>query len=629
MRRITFISILILMVSCLLFGQTASKNYILYVPGAKKADPKADIEANGFKAGDSFNKHFSFVYGKDKKVKAIKVDTTDGVNDYFTIPLSGSEKMVTLIFKAKGAKDPDKGTPFGVLWAGWQKGNYTALLRHNHSNQIKGSTGQTNIKPDDIVSDWHEFRLVFNIEADGKAMTATAFVDGKERHKTANYVKELTEWGGAGNFLAVGENDGSTNGFARYLYFLVVKDEDVSKKSLADLSKTVNFDLTVIPELVSDKDPASKKPANKPATINMTAADASSKDEKYVDPAFIDKGIIDLAKLPYSKNAAQKVNAKPVLPDVKKINALIVDATGANGAYKTIASAIEAAKSGSVIFIKAGMYQEKLKITKENISLLGESPANTIIYGYESDTGGIDGNILVDVSYNGGSFNAENITFYNKGAEWNKTWGSSERRSITLCTRNVHNAYIKNCVFLGQQDTMYLRSGRQYFENCYIEGEVDFICGGATVLFNNCHIHSLFYANGGYIAAAAPVDTNGKSFENGYVFKACLFTTDPKMNSAKPIFLGRGAWKGGSTGTGQAKVVIISSLLEGKYAEAGWTDWDNVDTAAKQFFREYKNTGASSIKMASETRLFLKAGEFKKNFETTEKILGFTPKMPY
>jgi pectinesterase len=50
---------------------------------------------------------------------------------------------------------------------------------------------------------------------------------------------------------------------------------------------------------------------------------------------------------------------------------------------------------------------------------------------------------------------------------------------------------------------MNLRSGRQYFENCYIEGEVDFICGGATPFFNNCHIHSLAYKEGGYITLAA------------------------------------------------------------------------------------------------------------------------------
>jgi pectinesterase len=605
-------------------------NYIFYIPGIKNSkDAKADIEANGFIASDSFNTHFSLVSDKAGN-KALKLNTLDAQNDVLTIPLDGKETKVTFIFKAKGATVPDRApTPYGILWAMWQHGQYQAVLRHNASNQIKGSTGQTGLNPENIVSDWHDYRLVFDLAADGKAMTATAFIDGKQRHQTANYVKNS----GDGNFFQFGENDGSTNGIGRYPYFLLIKNEDVSGKSLSDLSKIVGFDLEKKPELVNDPDPASKKPANKPAGINMTAADASSKDPNYVDPAFIKDGVIDLTKLPYSKNSAQKVTATPKLKaSVLRKAAVVVDPSGANGAYKTIAAAIEAVKPGSVIYIKPGTYQEKLKITKPNISLIGESPVNTIIYGYEADYGQINGNILVEVNLplpEGGYFTAENITFYNKGAEWNKTWDNVERRSIALATFNVHKGYLKNCIFLGQQDTMYLRSGRQYFENCYIEGEVDFICGGATVLFSNSHIHSLSYKEGGYVTAAAPSDTNGAGFNNGYVFANCLLTVDPAV-TAQNIFLGRGAWNGGSDGgTNQAKVVFITSQIHKQINANAWTDWDNISTAVKQFFREYKNTGEGSISTETTTRKFLTDAEYKATYDSPKKILGFVPKMPY
>lgn len=602
-------------------------NYIFYVPGLKDPkDAKADVEANGFLATDTFNSHFLFINDKTGK-KVLKLNTLDGQNDVLTIPLDGTEKKITLIFKAKGAVAPDTGTPYGIFWAMWQRGEYQAVLRHNSSNQIKGSSGLSRLNPENVVSDWHDYRLVFDLAADGKAMTATAFIDGKQRHQTENFEKR----NGTGNFLQFGENDGSTNGLGRYPYLLVIKDEDVSGKSLKELSQIVGFDLEARPELIDDADPVSKKPAKKPAGINMTAADASSKDPNYIDPAYIQDGVIDLTKLPYSKNAAQKVTANPKMSSrlIKKA-AAIVDPSGANGTYRTIKEAIDAVQPGALIYIKPGTYQEKLRITKPNLSLIGESPANTIIYGYESDFGGIGGNILVDVDLpQSGYFTAENITFYNKGAEWNKTWGNVERRSVALATKNVHQGYLKNCIFLGQQDTMYLRSGRQYFENCYIEGEVDFICGGATVLFDNCHIHSLYYKEGGYITAAAPSDTNGAGFNNGYVFRNCLLTVDSRMNS-KNIYLGRGAWTGGSNGApNQAKVVFINSQLHGQISSKAWTDWDNVSTAAKQFFREYKNTGEGSIASETETRRFLTEEEYKSVYSSTQKILGFKPKMPY
>ncbi len=640
--KIKHISIILLLVVCLLLtslsdqteqaiAQTSTvkipPNYIFYTPGLKNPkDAKADVEANGFVASDTFNSHFILVTDKSGK-KVLKLNTLDGQNEVLTIPLEGTENKITFIFKAKGAVVPDKGTPFGILWAMWQRGEFQSLLRHNSSNQIKGSSGLSRLNPDNVVSDWHDFRLVFDLAADGKAMTATAFIDGKQRHQTANFEK----LNGSGNYFQFGENDGSTNGLGRYPYFLLIKDEDVSGKSLAELSKIVGFDLQANPELIDDSDPVSKKPAQKPAGINMTAAEASSKDPNYVDPAYIKDGVIDLTKLPYSKNTAQKVTANPKLAaGILKKAAAVVDPAGANGAYRTIAEAINAVQPGALIYIKPGTYQEKLKITKPNLSLVGESPANTIIYGYEADFGGIGGNILVDVDLpEAGYFTAENITFYNKGAEWNKTWDNVERRSVTLATRNVHQGYLKNCVFLGQQDTMYLRSGRQYFENCYIEGEVDFICGGGTVLFESCHIHSLFYKEGGYITAAAPSDTNGAGFNNGYVFNNCLITVDPQMAS-KNIFLGRGAWDGGSNGApNQAKVLFMNSQIHGQIDPKAWTDWDNVSTAAKQFFREYRNTGEGSIATATATRLFLTAEEYKSAYGSPTKILGFKPKMPY
>ena len=75
----------------------------------------------------------------------------------------------------------------------------------------------------------------------------------------------------------------------------------------------------------------------------------------------------------------------------------------------------------------------------------------------------------------------------------------------------------RNCRFLGWQDTILLNRGRQYFDDCYIDGHVDFIFGGATAFFDNCHIHCL---RNGYITAASTPDVQ----PFGFVFADCKIT---------------------------------------------------------------------------------------------------------
>lgn len=61
-----------------------------------------------------------------------------------------------------------------------------------------------------------------------------------------------------------------------------------------------------------------------------------------------------------------------------KAAALVVAKDG-SGSYKTIQSAINAAKSGDTIQIKNGTYSEQIEITTSNIKLIGQSRDGTII----------------------------------------------------------------------------------------------------------------------------------------------------------------------------------------------------------------------------------------------------------
>jgi pectinesterase len=54
-----------------------------------------------------------------------------------------------------------------------------------------------------------------------------------------------------------------------------------------------------------------------------------------------------------------------------------------------------------------------------------------------------------------------------------------------------------NVRFLAHQDTLFVDTtalgafDRQYFHRCYIEGDVDFVFGRATAVFEDCHFHTL------------------------------------------------------------------------------------------------------------------------------------------
>ena len=651
-------------------------NWILYLPGkGNKKDAVKDLEKQGWLTSNKLADHVSLLAGDINKKAVLRFDTTeDNVNDAFALPLSGEEKLVTVIFKARGSFDPDtvtvnaegkpNGTPFGMFYGYVQKGEWQTLLRHNASNQVKGSKSTSRLTQDgtnktpkiDIVSDWHDFRFVFNV-ADPENMTSAAFIDGKQVHsdicKKVSFDEETQTlnfdlMSGKGNYLEFGDNDGSTKAFARYAYILVVRDEDVAEMSLEELGKKVKADLVTNPTISNDRGPASKRPAKKPASLNMVTEDFNF-EGKFTDKSAIADGVIDLDKLPYSKNAAQKVLRGGA--DISSLTfAATVDAAGSDGAYKTIAAAIEAVPEGSAIKVMPGLYYEKLVITKPGISLIGTDPAKTIIYGYEADTGNIDGNLLVEVNLlpagtktepgaeakvpaaaaANAYFNAANITFYNKGAEWNKAWGGAERRSITLALKGVDTCVLENCVFLGQQDTLYWRSGRVYAHNCYIEGDVDYVCGGATVLFDNCHIHTIAYANGGIVVAAAGADTGYSStaaYAKGYVFKDCAITADKSFEAAKDgkrVTLARGSWVGGSSAPAvQAKTVFINCDIADVVNSAVWADWDSVNTAEKAFFRGYRNSGAGAATL--EAKPVMTDDEFNASYASAETILGFTP----
>lgn len=264
---------------------------------------------------------------------------------------------------------------------------------------------------------------------------------------------------------------------------------------------------------------------------------------------------------------------KKVLKDEFNI---VVDKNG-NGDFATIQEAVNAAKAFPseriTIFVKNGVYYEKVKIHSWNpyISLIGESREKTIIT-YDDHFNKIDiGRNSTFYTYTilveGNNFIAKNLTFQNS---------SGEVGQAVALNVNADRVIISNCSLLGNQDTLYTsgEGTKNYFKDCYIEGTTDFIFGDATVLFENCTIHS---KSNSYITAAS----TPQNVAFGYVFKNCKLTAAPK---ATEVYLGR-PWRI------YAKTVFINCEMGNHIKPEGWHNWSKPEAEKSAFYAEYKCSG--------------------------------------
>ncbi len=293
-------------------------------------------------------------------------------------------------------------------------------------------------------------------------------------------------------------------------------------------------------------------------------------------------------------------------PAVKPTN-LVVAADG-SGQFTNVQTAIMSVLAGSrtnpvVIHIKPGTYRELVYVQREKrfFKLVGEDPATTVItYGLYANLTNFDGkplgtfrtpSALIDAD----DFTAENITFENSAG------AVGQALAIRV---DGDRAVFRNCRFLGWQDTILLNRGRQYFENCYICGHVDFIFGAATAFFDQCGIQCL---GDGYIAAAStPADQ-----PYGFVFSHCTITGNPPEARA---YLGR-PWRV------HASTLFLNTEMSEVVQPEGWNDWKKPEAHQTARYAEFDSTGpGGSSKLRANWARQLTAAEAAGI--TLEKVLG-------
>jgi polygalacturonase len=271
---------------------------------------------------------------------------------------------------------------------------------------------------------------------------------------------------------------------------------------------------------------------------------------------------------------------------------LYVAADG-TGDFYSIQRALDAApKDGALVLVAPGIYREVLTIDKPKIQLRSANPdaSKTVIVNDRS--AGANGGTLHSATVNvtGDDFFAENITLAN---DFNRTHPQLPAGSQALALLVTGDrAVFHNIRLLGNQDTLYLGSrnctpdgencipARQYFSDCYIEGNVDFIFGDGKAAFNRCEIHSTPHA-GGYLTAQAK---HYPGEDSGFVFNHCKLTVDPGVTGK--VYLGR-PWRPYAT------VVFLNTEMGEHIDPAGWREWHPGETHSIEtvFYAEYNSIG--------------------------------------
>ncbi|GGI46521.1 hypothetical protein GCM10008018_17510 [Paenibacillus marchantiophytorum] len=279
---------------------------------------------------------------------------------------------------------------------------------------------------------------------------------------------------------------------------------------------------------------------------------------------------------------------------------MITVAADGSGDYISIQEAInhipEERSEPTIIIIKSGIYKEKLEIYKSHIHLIGESAETTIItyddYANKTFPNGEPYHTFhsYTVFIGGDDISVKRLTFEN-------TAGSGEVVGQALAAYvDGDRISFQDCKFLGHQDTLFtgplppkprerasfggpregfpIRPVRQYYERCYIEGDIDFIFGSATAVFQDCEISS---SGGGWITAASTPE----KVEFGYVFIRCKLTGEAAEQS---VALGR-PWRN------YAKVAFIDCWLGSHIKVEGWDRWGEREPIDELAFIEYGSIG--------------------------------------
>jgi pectin methylesterase-like acyl-CoA thioesterase/lysophospholipase L1-like esterase len=309
----------------------------------------------------------------------------------------------------------------------------------------------------------------------------------------------------------------------------------------------------------------------------------------------------------------------PGKPAIATPAPMIVVAKDGTGDFTAVQDAVNSVASNNavrtVIFIKNGVYKEKILVNKPYVSLVGESRDGTILtyddYSCkESPTGtpaaaGFcsalpEGTLIMgtgnsySMGVSGTNFTADNLTIQNTA--FPRTLVAP---AVALSVTG-DRAVFTNVKVLGFQDTLYANSGRQYYKDVIIEGDADYIFGNAKAVFDSSEIK--FVGKAGGHTTAASTDATA---DFGYVFLNSRLT---RGTSALKSSVTVGTWDSswdidanisatnatvdlGRPWRPYANVKYINNWMDAHIKAVGWDNWGNTSNETTARYGEYNSSG--------------------------------------
>jgi pectin methylesterase-like acyl-CoA thioesterase len=269
--------------------------------------------------------------------------------------------------------------------------------------------------------------------------------------------------------------------------------------------------------------------------------------------------------------------------------------------------------------VRPGTYREVVTIRKPHVHLHGADPdpsKTTIVF----NNGAVN---------HGGTFNsstvfveADDVTIDHLSIV--NDLGAGKGQAVALHVTG-DRAIFRNLRLSGAQDTLFAASRycygdygpcvatRQYFADCFIEGNTDFIFGDSKAVFDRCELHGT--STGSVMYTAQSKHTAEQA--SGYVFNHCVLTGDPRAGGV--ISLGR-PWRPYAT------VIFLDARIDAPVIPAGWTEWlrFGAPSLPTAYYAEYRSTGpgasASTRDLHSHQLTVAEAAQW-----ATKTFLGWDP----
>lgn len=279
-----------------------------------------------------------------------------------------------------------------------------------------------------------------------------------------------------------------------------------------------------------------------------------------------------------------------------------------------------------VLVLERGTYYEKVTVDRPEITLRGVSTFDTCITFDDAALTRINGNPMgtfatASVTVKAPCFRAENLTFANgfdypahSGAVKDNPGKVKGLQAVAFrTTESADKTELSGCSFIGYQDTLLLDAGYHHLEGCTIEGNIDFIFGAGTALFEGCTILS----NGsGYVCAPST-----KSDRPGFLFHRCNFMKKQGVEKSS-VYLGR-PWHPGADPFLVSYAGLLECHLEDHIKEEGWT-WmhafppsggEQIFTVEQSHFFESESSGPGSSPLRNTVSLQVGFDELKRFLE--------------